>query len=68
MNMIPVSSSNLHSVGYDNGTLCIEFNSGWLYEYYNVPISVYQGLMAAGSKGEYHHQYIKSSYRYSRIR
>jgi len=66
MNMIPVQSSNLVAVGYDNGTLVIEFRSG-TYEYSGVPLSVYQGLMSAHSHGEYHARNIKHSYPYKRI-
>ena len=68
MNMIPVSSSNLASVGYENGTLYIAFNSGGLDSYSNVPISVYNGLLAASSHGKYFHQFIKNVYPYKRIR
>jgi len=68
MNMIPVSSSNLRAVGYDSqsATLRISFHSG-TYDYFGVPESVYRGLMSAGSKGSYHHQHIKNSFRYQRI-
>ncbi|QOV10908.1 KTSC domain-containing protein [Viridibacillus arvi] len=60
MNMIPVSSSNLAAVGYDAGsrTLRIRFHSG-TYDYYGVPLSVYQGLMNSSSKGSYHDINIK---------
>ena len=53
MDMIPVSSSDIASVGYENGTLYIRFNSGGLYKYSNVPESVYHGLMSASSHGKY---------------
>ena len=62
-----VSSSDLYSVGYENGTLEIAFNSGGVYQYYNVPYSIYQGLMCAASHGKYFHAYIRNGYRYSRI-
>jgi hypothetical protein len=67
--MIPVSSSNLASVGYDSKTqtLCIEFTSGGVYEYDNVPEAEYRGLMSAGSKGSYFHQNIKDRYSYRKI-
>lgn len=65
--MIPVSSSNLESVGYENGILCIAFHGGRIYEYTGVPESVYQGLMAASSHGKYFHAYIRNVYPYSRI-
>ena len=68
MNMIPVSSSNLSAVGYENGILYISFHSGGLYSYSGVPESVYQSLMSAGSKGKYFAAYIKKSYPYRRLR
>jgi hypothetical protein len=70
MQMVPVSSSNLDSVGYDSmtRTLRIEFKSGAVYEYSAVPESEYQGLMGASSKGSYFHQNIKDRYSYGRIR
>ncbi len=65
----PVISSNLESVGYDSNTstLEIEFHSG-LYEYYNVPQSIYNGLMAATSKGSYFHQNIKDVFSFKKLR
>ena len=62
MNMIPVSSSDISSIGYDGSTLHIRFRSGGLYAYYNVPNSVYNGLMNAPSHGKYFHAYIKGRY------
>ncbi len=49
MNMIPVSSSNIASIGYENGTLYVAFNRGGLYAYSGVPVSIYHGLMSASS-------------------
>jgi hypothetical protein len=71
MERTPVSSSNLRSVGYDSGeeTLEIEFHSGGIYQYYEVPIHRYEGLMSASSKGSYFDTYIKKAgYRYRKIR
>ena len=65
--MIPVNSSNLRSVGYQNGTLYIEFHSGGVFCYTGVPESVYRGLMTASSHGQYFHQYIKNVYPYQRV-
>ena len=69
MNWIPVSSSNLSSVAYDESTstLYIRFQSSGTYAYYNVPASVYQGLMSAASHGSYHAAHIKNNYRYARV-
>ncbi|HOE18890.1 MAG TPA: KTSC domain-containing protein [Syntrophorhabdaceae bacterium] len=68
--LVRVSSSNLHSVGYDpaSQTLRIKFRDGGVYDYYNVPVSRYTGLMSSGSKGSYHANHIKDHYRYRRIR
>lgn len=68
MNMVPVSSSNLVAVGYDkaNKILRVQFNSG-IYDYYDVPESIYDGLLSAQSKGQYHSSFIKHSFRYSKI-
>jgi len=69
MKMAPVSSSNLASVGYDSTTriLRVEFRSGAVYEYSEVPEAEYQGLMGANSKGSYFHQNIKDRYSYTKI-
>ena len=68
MYMNPVQSSNLVAVGYDadTETLRITFHNG-TYDYFGVPLSVYQGLMNAPSHGSYHARYIKDVYRYQRI-
>lgn len=67
MKMIPVSSTNISSIGYEGTTLYVRFHSGGLYAYYNVPKDVYSGLMSASSHGSYLARYIKSSYRYQRL-
>jgi len=52
---VRVQSSNVHSVWYqpDFKYLWIKFNSGSVYLYMDVDPGVYQGLLAAPSKGEY---------------
>lgn len=69
MERIPVSSSNLASVGYDadSQTLEIEFHNGGVYQYAGVPESEYEGLMGAESQGRYFHANIKNSYPYSKL-
>lgn len=64
-----VDSSNLHSVDYDpwRRVLVIEFRNASVYEYYGVPANVCRDLLAADSKGRFHHQHIKYNYRYRRI-
>ena len=67
MVMLPVASSNIDSVGYENRILHIRFRSGDLYEYYGVPQSVYLGLLSASSVGQYFHSQVKGRYEYRQI-
>lgn len=59
-----VRSSNIASIGYDESseTLEIEFNRGGIYQYSNVPLSVYNRLMIASSHGVFFAAHIKDSY------
>lgn len=65
----PVQSSNIASIGYDQAsqTLEVEFLNGGVYQYFGVPLNIYQGIMAASSHGEYLAQHIKGRYRYSKV-
>lgn len=67
--MIPVSSSNLAAVDYDglSKTLTVEFRSGAVYNYYDVPRSVFQLLMTSASHGRYFERSIRYEYEYERI-
>jgi hypothetical protein len=58
-----VHSEALRSVGYDPDAriLEIEFNSGTVYRYFDVPPSVHAGLMTAESKGEYYAMNIRAA-------
>ena len=64
-----VASSNIASVGYDANTetLEVEFLNGSIYQYYNVPLNMYDLLMAESSKGRFLNAYIKNAYPYSRV-
>ena len=61
-----VSSSNLHSVGYNptTETLEIKFHKSGVYQYFNVPNSIYDKLMSASSKGTFFDNHIKERFRY----
>lgn len=59
----PVNSSNVKSVGYADGTLSIEFNSGGIYHYEGVPIEKYNELVASDSIGRFISSEIKGKYR-----
>ena len=69
MERIHVPSTNISSIGYDEATetLEIEFLSSAIYQYFNVPLTMHEKLMQAGSKGRFLHMYIKNKYPYSRV-
>jgi KTSC domain-containing protein len=66
---IPVDSTNIISAGYDPATktLELEFVKGNIYQYFGVPRSIYEGLMAADSKGAFVNTEIKGSYDYNQV-
>lgn len=63
-------SSNLQSADYDaaSQTLTVGFRGGGVYEYYGVPETIFSGLLHAASAGRYLHRWIRTRYRYRRIR
>lgn len=66
---ISVVSSNIASVGYDaeKKILEIEFHHGAIYQYFDVPKEVYDGLMGAESKGSYYFHTVKEKYKYENL-
>ena len=67
--MESVSSSNVSSVGYNysENTLYIEFKTGAIYKYYDVPEHVYLQLLSVSSVGSYIWSDIRSIYAYEQI-
>lgn len=68
--MLPVGSSNLAAVGYNDEKfeLTIAFLDGSIYRYYAVPREEYIDLMkATDSHGEYFYDNIRLVYPYERI-
>jgi KTSC domain len=65
----PVSSSTVVSLGYDpkSMTLEVEFTSGFIYHYYDVPELVARRLMVANSVGAHLNDRIRDHYRYVRV-
>jgi hypothetical protein len=64
MNRVPVESSVLASVLYLRHLrlLEIEFHSGLLYQYFDVPQRSYMELLAAESKGAYFNAHIRNRF------
>ncbi len=69
MNWINLESSNLERAKYDEktSTLEIEFKGGRIYQYFDVPETVFKGLISASSHGEFFHAQIKGHYRFARV-
>jgi KTSC domain len=65
MDRLPIDSTLIRSVGYDfaNSILDVELlPGGRVYRYFDVPLSIYNELMAADSKGSYFNESIRDLY------
>lgn len=65
-----VSSSKIAAIGYDSISqiLEVEFLNGAIYQYYDVPETLYEGLMAADSHSNYLNEHIKKGgFRYNKV-
>lgn len=64
-----VNSSNIDLIGYDPNSMVLEiaFLSGGTYQYFNVPKSIFEGIMSAASHGSYFHQHVKDKYSYQKV-
>ena len=59
------NSSAIRAASYNpaTGVLTLWFTSGVLgFDYYGVPISIFEGLLMAPSKGQYFNAYIRDQY------
>ena len=65
----PVESKMLASIGYDaeTSTLEVEFNSGAIWQYFDVPESVWNEFESSESKGKYFLGEIRGQYRESQV-
>ncbi len=59
-----VQSSMIASIGYEanSSTLEIEFNSGAIWQYQDVPKSVYYDMTTSGSYGKFFNANIQGQY------
>ena len=69
MEMHGVDSSNVAAVGFEENsqTLQVAFNNGSTYQYFDVPIEIFEALRSAASVGQFLNQQIKGKYRFSRV-
>jgi len=70
MDREPVKSRALRSVGYDRDahTLELEFTSGTLFRYFDVPEFTHRALMHAKSKGRFFQMSIDRKFRFEEIK
>ena len=69
MNRAYLASSMMASVGYDPSTriLEIEFTTGAVYHYLDVPLELYNDLLEAPSHGRFFHSRIRRTFTHHRI-
>ncbi|MGY4516149.1 KTSC domain-containing protein [Lysobacter sp. HA18] len=69
MERIPLDSEALSSVGYDPArqVLEIEFASGSVYQYFDVPEQEVLRMMRAGSRGHYFSERVRDRYRFEQV-
>ena len=70
MSWIPTpQSSNIAGFDYVEKTrmLTVEFKNGGRYNYYDVPVVVFNQMKTAPSKGQFLAQNVKGMYRYARV-
>ena len=61
-----VESSVIHAVGHTR-VLEIEFESGRVYQYFDVPQDIYDSMLQSDSKGRYFNQHIRGKFPYQEI-
>ena len=64
-----VESTTMRSIGYDRTeqVLEVEFQSGDIYQYLDVPPAIYKELSDAESKGQYFNSEIRDIYEFVRL-
>jgi hypothetical protein len=69
MNRTIVGSPGIAQVGYEEGseTLEIEFVSGKIFQFYNVPLKLFNNLMESSQKELYYESNILVRFPYTRI-
>jgi len=73
MTRTPVTSTHIKSIGWEKGTLEVEFSDGNVYHYHGVPASKHAALMAEdnrekGSVGGHLHRFIKPHHGFTKVK
>lgn len=69
MQLHTVESSMIHAIGYDPDRQMLEviFNSGKIYQYFEVPEALYDDLMQSDSKGSYFRSFVIDCFPYQQL-
>lgn len=69
MRRVSVDSSVIATVGYapKSKVLEVEFRTGFIYQYYDVPRRAVEALLSAKSIGSYFNRYIRDKYRFAEV-
>lgn len=60
-------SKHLAAAEWSNGILTVKFQSGDVYEYYDVPVGIMNELMQSESKGQFFRNHIKGGFEYAKV-
>ncbi len=66
---VDITSTNLKSAIYETGdkTLTVTFNNGSIYEYYEVPWTIFTKFRMSESQGKFFSSKISKVYKYIRL-
>jgi hypothetical protein len=69
MQWVPVVSTDVARIGYDDGRqiLAVEFGRGRTYFYEYVPRDVFDGFLNTSSPGQWFRQVVLNQYPFSRV-
>ena len=69
MERLHLDSEALSSVGYDPAAhvLEVEFTSGRVYQYFDVPRHEVEGMLRAASRGAYFSERVRDRYRFEQV-
>lgn len=67
MEFVNVESSNIGRVAYKDNNLYVEYKSGNMYKYLDVPKETYTKLVESESKGRFMNSYIKEQFKYEKV-
>lgn len=69
LNITAVESSTLRTIGYDESLalLRLEFQSRVVYEYFEVPVVVFESLLSAASVGACFNAMVRGCFRYEQV-